>query len=171
MHGSRRVLYAAVVVAVLVYGWVDARQRACLDRGLKRHRTDFTVYQSAARALAAGEDPYAAESPRGYRYVYPPFLAVLLMPVADWAPEDAAYAFFVVSAAALATAAAALARFPHPSGRAVGARAVLVGLLVCAPFLHPSFQRSQATVLLVALGTGALCALVRGRALLAGFLL
>lgn len=72
MRGTRWIVVAALLVAAVAFGWFDVRERARLDRGLKRHRTDFTVYTAAAEALEAGRDPYDARSPRGWRYVYPP---------------------------------------------------------------------------------------------------
>jgi hypothetical protein len=153
---KRAILVLLVVAAAGAYGWLDVRNRARLDRGTKYHRTDFTVYQAAAEALADRTDPYEARSPRGYRYVYPPLLAVLLLPVARWSAPDAALLFFAGSALALAGALALLARV-------TGRRAALLGALLCAPFLHQSFERGQVTVLLLALQVAALHAAFRRR--------
>ena len=88
---QRRILVlVALVLAAGAYFAFDVGRRARIDRGPKYHRTDFTVYQAAAHALKHGEDPYEARNPRGYRYVYPPLLAILLMPLADWEPQNAA---------------------------------------------------------------------------------
>ena len=87
----------ALVLGAAAYFHLDVGRRASLERGPKHHRTDFTVYQYAARALKAGEDPYEARNPRGYRYVYPPLLSVLLVPVADWEPQHGALVFFVLA--------------------------------------------------------------------------
>jgi len=157
-------LWGALVLVAGVFGWADVRQRARLDRGPRYHRTDFTVYQAAARALREGTDPYEARSPRGYRYVYPPFLAVLLMPVAYWAPENAALLLYLLSAAALALAARSMARI-------AGTRATVLAALVCAPFFVQSFQRGQVTILLLVLQVEALALLLRGRPTVAGLLL
>src|SRR5690349_2802203 len=135
----RLLLIAAVLAAALLYGWLDVASRARIDRGTRYHRTDFTVYQAAAAALAAGTDPYEARNPRGYRYVYPPLLAVALLPVAGLPPPTAAFLFFLASAALLALA---LWQLGKPA---------LAGALLCAPFLHESFERGQVTVLLLAL--------------------
>jgi hypothetical protein len=167
LPSRRRVLLGLLLlVGLALYGVLDVARRARLDRGLKYHRTDFTVYQAAARALTEGSDPYAAESPRGYRYVYPPFLAVVLMPVAHWDPPWAVGLFFALSAGALAWALVGFARLPG-----VGTRAVVLGFLAASPFLHQSFQRGQVTVLLLALQVGAIVLLVRRREGWAGVLL
>lgn len=162
----RTVLLLLLLLGAGVYGALDPLQRARLDRGLKRHRTDFTVYQAAAKALAEGRDPYEAESPRGYRYVYPPLLAVLLMPLADLDPPWALAPFFALSVLALLAALLALARLPG-----VGGRATVLGVLAAAPFLHQSFERGQVTVLLLAAQVGATVLLVRRREGWAGALL
>jgi hypothetical protein len=160
----RWVLVLLLLGAVCAYGWLDVRRRARVDRGRRHHRTDFTVYQSAAKALSDGTNPYLAENPRGYRYVYPPLLAILVMPLADWEPPDAALVFYALSVAALAGALSCLARL-------VGWRATLAGALFCIPFLHQSFQRGQITIVLLALQVGALFCCVRGRPFSAGLLL
>ena len=164
-----RLLFLVALVAAAVYFVADVRQRARLDRGVKRHRTDMTVYQAAAEALVADEDPYAARNPRGYGYVYPPLLAILFMPVAGWAPENAALVWFIVSMLAFGSALWLLARMtlggPDPAWRAV-----LVAAVVCLGFWHQGFQRGQVTHLLLGLQVGALAALLGRRFLLAGLL-
>jgi len=155
----RVLLVVAVILGLGLYGWFDVRNRARTDRGPKYHRTDFTVYQAAAKALVLRTDPYEAKNPRGYRYVYPPLLAVLLMPLAGVSPPEAALLFFFLSAAALGVALLGLGR------------PALAGTLLCLPFLHESFERGQVTILLLALQIGALSAAGRRRYLVAGLLL
>lgn len=161
MHNGRVriVLVVAVVLALGAYGWFDVRNRARVDRGPKYHRTDFTVYHAAAKALVDGTDPYEARNPRGFRYNYPPLLAVLLMPVAGVSPPNAAFLFFFLSALALLASLKVLGR------------GALVGALLCAPFLHQSFERGQVTILLLALQIGALSAAGARRYFVAGLLL
>lgn len=164
-----RLLFLVALAAAAVYFVADVRQRARLDRGVKRHRTDMTVYQAAAQALVAEDDAYEARNPRGYRYVYPPLLAILFMPMAHWAPEDAALVWFIVSMLAFGAALWLLARMtlggPDPTWRAV-----LVAAVVCLGFWHQGFQRGQVTHLLLGLQVGALAALLGRRFLLAGVL-
>ena len=178
MSARRIAPVLAVVLVAGVYFFVDVRQRARIDRGRteresrRLHRTDFTVYQYAARHLKQGKDPYQAVNPRGYRYVYPPLLAVALMPIADWAPPDAALVFFVLSVVALLWSLWALAHEPLGSrGMRLGRRATLLAALVCLGFVHQSFQRGQVTLLLLGLHVGALVAAYRGRFTVSGLLL
>ena len=168
LPASRRaLLWILAASAAAAFGWFDVRQRARLDRGLSAHHTDFTVYTAAAEALADGGDPYEARSPRGWKYVYPPLLAVLARPLAGIASEDGAFVFYWISVAALAAAALALARGIGPRGPP----AVALALLLAAPFLVQTFQRGQVAILLLAVQAGALLFLLRGRDVLAGVLL
>ncbi len=164
------VIGSLVVVAVLAYGWLDVRRRARIDRGPRFHRTDFTVYQYAARALKAGDDPYEARNPRGYKYVYPPLLAVLLMPLADIDTANAAYVFFVLSAAALAWCVFLLARVEAPDRLGLAAP-LLATLFFSFGFVLQSFQRGQVTLILLALQVAALVSVMRARYVFAGLLL
>lgn len=174
---TRRALPLSVPVAVLltavlagaaaVFFVLDVRQRARTDRGPKFHRTDLTVYLAAADALDRGDDPYDATSPRGWRYVYPPLLAVVAQPLARLDVKDAALVVYVASVLSLAFAARA-------TSRSLGTRgplAVGLALLAASPFLVQALQRGQVTVVLLALQVGALAALVAGRGVLAGLLL
>lgn len=160
-----------LVGAVLAYGYLDARRRARVDRGPRHHRTDFTVYQVAAEALRDGTDPYDARNPRGYRYVYPPLLAVLLQPIAKMEPPDAAYLFFILSAALLAWALFLLTRLEPWRGGKLGWVPVLLALGLCFGFAHQGFQRGQITHALLALQVGAFALALGGRFVGAGLAL
>jgi hypothetical protein len=166
----RPIAIIALVLAAAAYFHFDVGRRARVDRGVRHHRTDFTVYQAAAHALVHGDDPYQARNPRGYRYVYPPLLAIALMPVGDWKPQHAALLFFAVSMLTFAAALVGLARLPGPGGR-LGWVAVGAGVLVCLGFAHQGFQRGQVTHLLLGFHAGALVALCHGRHGLAGLCL
>ena len=168
---TRTLLLVGLGIGLACYGWFDVRRRARVDRGARFHRTDFTVYQVAASALKAGDDPYQARNPRGYRYVYPPFFATLLIPVADWDPPNAALLFFALSMALLLLALSTLRELPGRDGVPLGWKAVLLGVFLCTGFLHQSFQRGQVTVLLLAVQVLAMAAVVRRRWFLASLLL
>jgi hypothetical protein len=89
-----------LAIAVVAWGLIDVRPRARVDpNNLWRHRTDVTVYTEAARALFDGRDPYAVTNPRGWRYLYPPLLALLMVPLALLGPQDQAFVWFLVTAA------------------------------------------------------------------------
>lgn len=151
-----------MVVFAAGYFWLDVRQRARIDRGVKSHRTDFTVYQYAARALKHGKDPYEATNPRGYRYVYPPLLAVMLQPIADWEPQDAALVFYILSVLATLASIVWLRRL------GTAWPPVIAAAVICLGFAHQGFQRGQVTHILLALQVGALLCLVNRRFALAG---
>jgi hypothetical protein len=169
---GKLILGAVLVAFAAGYFLLDVGQRARVDRGPRHHRTDFTVYQAAARALRQGTDPYEARNPRGWRYVYPPLLAVLLMPLATWDAPKAALVFYVISLLAYGLALGLLARLPRGrGGPALGWGSVAVGAVVCLGFAHQGFQRGQVTHLLLGLQVAALAALLGRRLLLAGLLL
>ena len=168
----RTLLILGLVVFAAGYFVLDVRQRARIDRKPTQHRTDFTVYQYAARHLVHGDDPYEARNPRGYRYVYPPLLAVLLMPVADWSPPEAALVFYLLCFGSFVGALWLLARFRlRAGGPALGWAGVAVATVVCLGFAHQGFQRGQVTPWLLAMQVAALVALRARRPLAAGALL
>src|SRR4029077_16802845 len=51
-------------------------------KNLGNHRSDFTVYTAAGAAMFNKRDPYTVVNPRGWHYLYPPLLAVLVSPLA-----------------------------------------------------------------------------------------
>ena len=161
---KQRWLILGIVVGVVAYGLLDVRRRARVDRGVRKHRTDFTVYQAAAQALVDGTDPYEARNPRGWRYVYPPLLAILLMPLAHLSPPNAAFLFFLISMGAF-LGALWLLRGMRPAAHAppLGWRPVLLAALLCVGFAHQGFQRGQITHLLLLSQVFALWALLRRR--------
>ena len=73
----------ALTAALIVWGLVDVRNRGRIDPGnLVEHRTDFTVYTEAGAACFDGRDPYGVTNARGWGYLYPPLLAILVAPLA-----------------------------------------------------------------------------------------
>ncbi len=166
---KQRLLILGIALGIIAYGILDVRRRARVDRGARKHRTDFTVYQAAAQALTDGTDPYEARNPRGWRYVYPPLLAILLMPLAQMSPPNAAFLFFLLSMAAF-LGALWLLRHMRPAAHAppLGWRPVLLAALLCIGFAHQGFQRGQITHFLLLSQVYALWALLRGRYTSAG---
>ncbi len=158
----------ALALAAAAHGWFDVRQRARLDRGLRHHHTDLAVYLAAARAVEDGGDPYRAESPRGWRYVYPPLLAILVRPLLRLDVPDAALVFYALSVLALALSVVWIARAVGPPP---GGRAAALATLAASPFLLQTLQRGQVTILLLATVAGALALLLRRRDALAGVVL
>jgi hypothetical protein len=100
-HNRRRWLWFALLVAIVVWGWVDVRRRARIDPERPPvHKTDFTVYTEAAAAFFDGRDPYEVTNPRGWHYLYPPLFALMLAPLAKLDSQNQALVWYFVSVAA-----------------------------------------------------------------------
>jgi hypothetical protein len=128
LNGRARFLALAVFAVALAF----AAQPLLTERG-----TDFRAYLEAAGALRAGRDPYAGV----YPYLYPPLLALLLVPLTFVPAAAAAWLWAAASAAALAASAALVAR---------GSARVLVLALVFAPFAATQWNlQANAFVLLL----------------------
>jgi hypothetical protein len=110
--------------------------------------TDFTAYIEAARALRTGQDPYLGAPP----YLYPPLLAVLLVPLTLVPVHVAAWVWAVASAAAFATATLLVSR------ESTGSARVLVLALLFAPFAATQWnlQANAFVLLLIVLARAAL---------------
>lgn len=98
---------------------------------------DFRNYLEAAAALRAGHDPYAGTSP----YLYPPLLALALVPLTFLPPSAAAWIWAAASAAALAASVGLVAK---------GSPRVLALALLFAPFAVSQWNlQANAWVLLL----------------------
>jgi hypothetical protein len=99
--------------------------------------TDLRAYLEAASALRRGHDPYAGT----YPYLYPPLLALVLVPLTFLPVAAASWLWAAASAGALAASAALVAR---------GSERVLVLALFFAPFAATQWNlQANAFVLLV----------------------
>jgi hypothetical protein len=173
--------------AVLLFGGVFEFRSAFLTRRMG----DLNVFLRAAWAVRAGEDIYAVTDNHNHHYHYPPFLAILLVPLADpppGRPMDGTlpypvsvalwYAFSILCLAlALHWLASALEQClygpdarPRPGSRRWWALRVLptVG---CLPALGGALMRGQVDMLLLVFLCGMAAAALRGRSLWAGLLL
>lgn len=91
-------LVPLLILGLALWGWFDVRERAKIDPADPlAHKTDFTVYTEASRALLEGRDPYAVANIRGWHYLYPPLFALLLTPLVYLSPENQAYVWFLLS--------------------------------------------------------------------------
>jgi hypothetical protein len=123
-----KLLVLAVFVAGLTFGAVPL----VTGRG-----TDFHAYAEAARALRGGHDSYAGADP----YLYPPLLAIALVPLTFLPESAAAWLWMVASAAALTAAAARVAK---------GSERILLLALLFAPFAATQWNlQANAFVLLI----------------------
>ena len=91
-------VYLGILVALVIWFVLDPLRRARIDpENPSLHMTDFTVYTEAAKAMLAGEDPYAVTNIRGWPYIYPPLFAVLVSPIAELPDPWPAGIFFWIS--------------------------------------------------------------------------
>ncbi len=175
-----------VLLAMVVLGGVVIRRSAL---SVWRHG-DYAVYTHAAWTVRAGGDLRSMTCMRGWHYTYPPTLAVLMVPLAEKPTERTDvvalpvvasvaiwYAISVVCLAlALHIPAKALeqtlagANSHQPPGRAWW-RLRIFPALACAPVVGETFTRGQVNLILLALISGFIGALVCGRAFRGGVLL
>jgi alpha-1,2-mannosyltransferase len=88
-----RILAAAAIVATIVLG------AQTWHKALRPGGNDLTSYLLSARALWDGQSPYGLETP--FPYIYPLFLAFVLIPLAALPYGAAVVAWFAASVAAL----------------------------------------------------------------------
>jgi alpha-1,2-mannosyltransferase len=131
---SRRVLLLLLFLVELGFGAVP------LTAG---RDTDFMAYFQAAGALSKGVDPYLDTA---HPYLYPPLLAVALLPFHALPAELAVWLWMSASAGLLAFAAARLSRGMQNEGRGV----ILLALLF-SPFAATQWNAQANAFLLVAL--------------------
>jgi len=99
---SHKLLLPVAAAMLLAWGVFSIAPRARLDpRHPDLHMTDFTVFTTASAALLVGNDPYAATSPRGWPYLYPPFFALLVAPLRQLPTHIQALCWFVINAGLL----------------------------------------------------------------------
>jgi alpha-1,2-mannosyltransferase len=174
-------LFAALVLAFGIL--VELR-----SAGLSRRMGDLDVYLRAAWAARVGADMYAVASDNDWHYIYPPFYALLLMPLADppggapsagYVPYPVSVAlFFACNAALLCCSAhvlaAALERISlRPQPRCCRRWWALRSwpIVACLPPVAQTLMRGQVNHLVLALLCLCLACLLRGRRLQAGLLL
>lgn len=118
--------------------------------GSKVHRTDFTVYQLAGRAVLDGTDLYEVRNRRGWAYVYPPPFAILMAPLAKLSVFWGALLWYVLSVALLAWATVMCVRMVRQT---TGAQVdpvwlVAVPVVLLLIWIMSGLARGQASVLM-----------------------
>jgi len=94
----RRLIVASALVALAAFGLTDVRRRARIDPlDPRAHKTDLTIFTTAGAAFLADQQPYAAANPRGWKYCYPPLLAVALAPLSALNPQSQALLWYAAS--------------------------------------------------------------------------
>jgi hypothetical protein len=152
---------------------------------------DLDVFLRAGWAVRAGEDIYTVTDDKGFHYHYPPFLAILLAPLADPSPgrptagivpyPASVAVWYVLSLLCLALAVHRLAGALEGSAGVSGARPRfgsrawwslrVIPVLGCAPALGGTLMRGQVDTILLLLLCGMAAAALRGRSAWAGVLL
>ncbi|MCX7887764.1 MAG: hypothetical protein N3B01_11010, partial [Verrucomicrobiae bacterium] len=99
-----RILFSAAVALALVVGVRTVYRSGPhevfgLKFGSKMHRTDFTVYYEAGRAVLGGQNIYEVENPRGWVYQYLPVFSVVMVPLAMVSVFWASLGWYVLSLA------------------------------------------------------------------------
>lgn len=138
-------LTAVIVLYLVLQGWAPVR--FLLETG-DPSGGDFGNYHAAARAIAAGHSPYTV-----HNFDYPPLLALVALPLAPFALEDARWIWLGLSQLALLAAAGLTWRAAGGSGRA----ATFVVLLWClGGTVQENLVLGQIHPLMMALLAGAL---------------
>jgi hypothetical protein len=185
---AERYLLILFAVVIVVFGCIFELRTALL----KNRKGDLNVFLRAAWAVRAGEDIYTATDDNDHHYHYPPFLAVMLVPLADppagRAPLPGTLPFpvsvatwyalsILLLALALDTLATALEETLYPPGTRpmMGSRRWwalrICPLLVCLPAIGGALMRGQVDMILLALFCGMAASTLRGRSTIAGLLL
>ena len=89
-------LLVGLLLAATIWGFVDVRRRAYPHpESPEEHKSDLTVYTGAGGAFFIdGRPPYEVRNPRGWTYVYPPILALLLAPLSVLPMQDQSTVWF-----------------------------------------------------------------------------
>ena len=98
LHNRKRWWLVALLVAATIWCFVDVRQRGYLyPECPEEHRTDLTVYTEAGWAFFDGGQPYEVANPRGWTYLYPPMLALMVAPLDVLPTQDQVTVWFFIS--------------------------------------------------------------------------
>jgi glycosyl transferase family 87 len=178
-EGAGRRRWLAALVAALVVGGIVAD---AVYRAGPNQRTDLPVYLAGSARILSGQDPLYARNSRGWPYVYPPTLAVLVAPLRPLPIRLSAGLWCLFS---LGVMGLGLRRWatreltplaepeeerPPPDLRRLRWELWLPLALVALPSLS-ALLRGQVGPILLGLGLWAWCDLRAGRDLRAGFLL
>lgn len=120
---------------------------------------DFGVYYQAARALHAGQSPYGAG------YIYPPFFAGLLWPLAALDLGLASRLWLLVNVAAALALAALATRLLAPRVARRRWFALVLAVLLLIPATYDTMLLGQVNLLIALAVAGALALLLRQRLL------
>ena len=97
MTGSR-IFFVILTFCLIIVGWSTV-YRAAWDN---IQRTDYSVYIAAGQAVIDHTNIYAAQNVRGWRYVYPPPFAILMVPLAQLPASIGSFIWFLLEIVAIA---------------------------------------------------------------------
>ena len=140
---QKLVMIGAISVLILLIAVLAYQSWWRFNPGL-----DLNIYLEAARAFWNGANPYAIAMPAAF--IYPPFVCVLLWPLAQLPLEVAAVIWFVLSLIALG---AALGMILRISGPVDVSRAVVACAIVCVlltEVLQNNLRNAQINFLVLA---------------------
>jgi hypothetical protein len=170
----------SIAVIMLVAGPYFARRSGS---DFREYQNDFNVYYYAGREVLAGRDPYQNSLGPWTPYLYPPVLAVLIVPLALLPVQAAAFIWFIVSATSFVLA-ARLASMLSVCGVASGSdpnrdqtesdREALVGLIamiVVGRFALDCFAMGQVNAIVASLAVAHVYLYAKGRLRLSAFAL
>lgn len=185
---QRLMLWGLLVVVVLLFGAVVEYRSAFL----KRRMTDADDYFRAAWAYRTGQDIYEVTDTNGWHYNYPPFLAIVIAPLANPPPDAdrtgmlpyplsvAIWYLFAVACLAVGVHQLATA-LEHSSGNFLIQKLPagctrwwalrLIPVLVCLPSIGRTLSRGQTNLTVLMLFCGMIAFLIAKRRALAGSLL
>jgi hypothetical protein len=152
-----RLLWVAGGAAALAVLFVQTWTRAHRPGGI-----DLTTYLEAARAIRIGQNPYTLPLP--FPYIYPPFVAFALIPLAYIPGDVALFVWFAASVAALWWSTRQVLTLAYPELRARSFTPFLVALFgVTYTVLQSNLRNGQVNPIVIALAVGALTAYSAGR--------
>jgi alpha-1,2-mannosyltransferase len=184
MTRRQRGLVVAAIVAAVILGGVVVWRSAFMHRRM----TDLGCYLRGAWAVRAGADLYAVTDDNGWHYNYPPFLAILIGPLADAPPGQppvtalpypaSVVVWYLASLVALLASVHLLAGAvehgrpspPRPFGRRWWAVRI-APVLILSPAIGRTLARGQVNMFVLVLLAGWIAGVVRGRRLTAGMCL
>lgn len=164
---ARRRVFAGVALFLALFGVTDVRRRLSPPPG-EKVSSDYSCYAEAARSLAEGGDPYAVANARGWHYLYPPLLALLLVPVRSLPLDTQGLLWFVASAACAFGAYFETVRIhralqPGDGGLRLPGWLGLLPFLVALPSGIHALQRGQVSIVLLWLELTGLRLAIEGR--------
>jgi alpha-1,2-mannosyltransferase len=172
VKSTKRILFVVAAAATLAGGIYCAGQSGSDPNA---YRNDFNVFYFASSELLEGRTPYERSLGEWTPYLYPPFLAELLCPVALLPLPAAAYVWYLINVAALITCAAmtgallsdkACLKPATAAGfrqRPYAVALAAAGLAVVLRFALDNLAMGQVNIVTAALSTAHIYLYVKGR--------